>query len=241
MRCADEGGLGGRWKLLIVNVAGLKSRRSITGVLFMCGGGAVACKSKVQAAVAASSTEAEFIASVSAAKTAKYLRSALKGLGFPEEDPAPLYVDDKAAIDVINQDKPTPRSRHIDIQHFAIQEWRAKEIIRLFHIAGVLNASDQATKALGWILHHRHARRGVGHFGVPKQTPVRVAPFERSFHLSALHTFPYGMVFLAQNEDKSSFIYARLSPSSTHSHHCHLPIDLVSALDLFGSLLMCFL
>jgi hypothetical protein len=142
----------------------VKTRRSITGLVFRLAGGAIAYKSKMQATVATSSTEAEFIAAVHAAKIAKYLRSVLEELGFAQADPTPLYVDNLAAIAMINENKPTPRSRHIDIQHFAIQEWRARKLIGLFHIPGIVNPADQATKALGWTLHSRHARRAMGHY-----------------------------------------------------------------------------
>jgi hypothetical protein len=81
-----------------------------------------------------------------------------------------LYIDNKAAIDMINVNRPTPRSRHIDIQYFAIQEWRAGGLILVRHIPGILNSADQATKALGWTLHDRHARRLMGHFGPPVPT-----------------------------------------------------------------------
>jgi hypothetical protein len=76
----------------------------------------------------------------------------------------PLYVDNQAAIAMINENKPTPRSRHIDIQHFAIQEWCVHELIELHHIPGVVNPADQATKALGWTLHSRHTQRAMGHY-----------------------------------------------------------------------------
>ena len=33
------------------------------------------------------------------------------------------------------------------------------------HIPGVLNPSDDMTKPLGWILHARHCRRIMGHYG----------------------------------------------------------------------------
>jgi KUP system potassium uptake protein len=51
----------------------LKTRCSISGYVFTLAGGAVAFKSKLQATVATSSTKAEFMAAVSAAKVAKYL------------------------------------------------------------------------------------------------------------------------------------------------------------------------
>jgi hypothetical protein len=145
----------------------LATRRSITGIVFCLAGGAIAYKSKLQATVATSSTEAEFIAAVHAAKLAKYLRSVLMEFGFPQDGPTPLYEDNMAAIAMINESKPTTRSRHIDIQHFAIQEWRRRGIIVLRHLPGVINVADQQTKALGWTLHSRHARRSMGHYGPP--------------------------------------------------------------------------
>ena len=141
----------------------LKTRRSVSGYVFTLAGGAVAFKSKLQPTVATSSTEAEFIAAVSAAKVAKYLRFVLLELGFAQTQPTPLYVDNQAAIAMVNERKPTTRSRHIDIQHFAIQEWRAAGDVILHHIPGVINPSDQATKPLGWALLSRHARRSMGH------------------------------------------------------------------------------
>jgi hypothetical protein len=137
----------------------LRTRRSVTGLSFCLAGGAIAFKSKLQPTVATSSTESEFIAAVLAAKIAKYLRSILIELGFPPSGPTLLYEDNKAAINMVNANWPTERSRHIDIQHFAIQEWRQRGDIKLAHIPGVINPADAQTKPLGWILHHLHVRR----------------------------------------------------------------------------------
>ena len=144
----------------------IKTRRSVTGFVFCFAGGAIAYKSKLQAVVATSSTEAEFVAAVHAAKVAKYLRMVLKELGFEQQGPTILHEDNKAAIDMINSRKPTPRSRHIDIQHFAIQEWKRAGDIKMEYIPTTVNMADQATKILGWILHSRHARRAMGHYGM---------------------------------------------------------------------------
>jgi hypothetical protein len=142
----------------------ISTRRSVTGLVFCLAGGAIAYKSKLQVTVATSSTEAEFIAAVHAAKIAKYLRAVLLEFGFPQNGPTPLYEDNISAIAMINERKPTTNSRHIDIQYFAIQEWRQRGIIVMRHLPGVLNVADQATKALGWTLHSRHARRAMGHY-----------------------------------------------------------------------------
>jgi hypothetical protein len=143
----------------------LHTRRSVSGMVFTLAGGAIAYKSKLQPTVSTSSTEAEFIAAVSAAKTAKYLRSVLADLGESQSGPTPLYEDNQAAIHMINDSRPTPRSRHVDIQHFAIQEWSAAGEIKMIYISTVINPADQSTKALGWTLHSRHSRRAMGHHG----------------------------------------------------------------------------
>jgi len=145
----------------------LVTRRSITGLVFMFCGGPIAYKSKIQSTVSTSSTEAEFIAAVHAAKIAKYLRSILSELGYPQSEPTMLYEDNAAAILMVNASRPTPRSRHIDIQHFAIQEWKARREIVLSHIPGIVNSADSLTKSLGSTLHHRHVRRLMGHYGAP--------------------------------------------------------------------------
>jgi hypothetical protein len=145
----------------------LITRRSITGLVFMFGGGPLAYKSKIQSTVSTSSTEAEFLAAVHAAKIAKYLRSILLELGYPQLGPTTLFEDNAAAILMVNASRPTPRARHIDIQHFALQEWKANQEIVLSHIPGIVNSADSLTKSLGSTLHHRHVRRLMGHYGAP--------------------------------------------------------------------------
>jgi len=102
-----------------------------------------------------------------AAKMARFLRSVLCKLGFPQDGPTPIYKDNKSAIEIVNFNKPTERSRHIDIRFFVIQDWKARGDIVMKHIPGVINPSDDLTKPLGWILHSRHARYIMGHCHYP--------------------------------------------------------------------------
>jgi hypothetical protein len=149
----------------------LTTRRSITGLAFMLCGGPIAYKSKMQPTVSTSSTEAEFIVAVHAAKIAKHIRSILHELGYSQPGPTVLYEDNEAAILMINASRPTPRARHIDIQHFAIQEWKANGEIILCHIPGIINPADALTKSLGSTLHYRHGCRLMGHYRVPWNPP----------------------------------------------------------------------
>ena len=85
-------------------------------------------------------------------------------LGFPQDGPTPIYEDNQSAINMINARVPAERSRHIAIQHFAIQDWKEAGDIVMRFIPGVINCSDAMTKPLGWILHSRHTRRIMGHY-----------------------------------------------------------------------------
>ena len=130
----------------------------------MMAGGAISYRCKTQSITATSSTEAEFLAAVLSAKQAKYLRAILEELGFPQDTPTCLFCDNQSAINMVNAKVPTERSRHIAIQHFAIQDWKEAGDIVLEFIPGTINPSDDLTKPLGWVLHERHARRTMGHF-----------------------------------------------------------------------------
>ena len=54
----------------------------------------------------------------------------------------------------------------MDIQYFAIQDWvdEDKSIVMKW-IPGKVNISDAETKPLGYVLHARHCRRMMGHYG----------------------------------------------------------------------------
>ena len=82
----------------------LQSRRSVTGYGICYSGGVVAYKSKLQATCSTSSTEAEFIATVTTAKTIKYLRTILAQLGYPCNTATDVHVDNQAAIAMVNED-----------------------------------------------------------------------------------------------------------------------------------------
>jgi hypothetical protein len=66
---------------------------------------------------------------------------------------------------MVNADKPTECSHHINIQYFAIQDWHKAGHILLTHLRGIVNPSDALTKGVGWALHAQHARRLMGYFG----------------------------------------------------------------------------
>ena len=87
------------------------------------------------------------------AKAVKLFCSVLSDLGLQSLKATIIYEDNKAAIDMINESKPMTCSPHIDIQHFAIQEWQDCGEIEMQHIPGIINPANDETKVLGWVLH----------------------------------------------------------------------------------------
>ena len=145
----------------------LRKRRSTTGLVFTFMGGPVVYQSRTQTVTAGSSTEAEFFAAYSAGKIARYLRALLFELGFEQQGPTPIYIDNEPALRIINDNStPTERVRHVAIRYFALQDWcRIDKSIIMIHIPGIINPSDDYTKPLGAVLHCRHCRRIMGHYG----------------------------------------------------------------------------
>ena len=144
----------------------LTRRRSTTGIVFTYCGGAIIYQSKTQTLTAGSSTEAEFIAAVPAAKLTCYLRCVLKQLGEEQTAPTNMYIDNLSALKIINDNcSPTECTRRMALRFFSIQDWREAGDIIMKHIPGILNPSDDMTKPLGWVLHARHCRRIMVHYG----------------------------------------------------------------------------
>jgi dUTP pyrophosphatase len=137
-------------------------RRSVTGISLQLAGATVLYKTKFQDVVAQSSTEAEFIAAAEAAKFILYVRSIMDEIGIPQQYATTLYEDNRGAMHMANSQQPTKRTRHMDIKHFAIQDWCQQDLLKLAAINTTDNWSDAMTKAQGRVLFHRHMNHILG-------------------------------------------------------------------------------
>ena len=141
-------------------------RRSTTDIVFTYCGGAIICCSQTQTLTAGSSTEAKFNVAVTAATLTCYLRCVLKQLGKEQNAPTDIYIDNLSALKILNANcSPIERTRHMDLRFVSIQDQREAGDIIMKHIPGILNTSDNMTKPLSWVLHARHCRCIMGHYG----------------------------------------------------------------------------
>jgi hypothetical protein len=149
----------------------VKTRRSFSGICIQLAGGTIAYKTKFQPTVTLSSTEAEFMAACDVGRMCLFVRSILWDLDVPQEAATVAYEDNDGCTAMGNAQKPTTRTRHIDIKYFALCDWVERDLILLDRIDTSINLVDHLTKILSRILFHRHADYLLGHVP-PKYSPV---------------------------------------------------------------------
>jgi hypothetical protein len=126
----------------------LDNARSTTGVAFMLAGGVISYSSKLQATVARSSMESEYMALFEAAQTAEALRNLLQHLGAQQTDPTPIHVDNTACQLIANPNSYTKRSRHIHVRYHFTREAIEQNIITLIRVSSENQLADGLTKNL---------------------------------------------------------------------------------------------
>lgn len=137
-----------------------KTRRSLTGVCVQLAGGPVAYKTKLQPTITQSSTEAEFMRASDFGKILLYLRSVLWDLGIPQHATSILYEDNTV---MAMAQKPTSRTRHMDIKYQVLCEWVDHDLLTLKRIHTTVNMADLFTKHLGPTLFYQHTDYVLGH------------------------------------------------------------------------------
>jgi hypothetical protein len=158
----------------------ISHRKSVSGIVIKLAGGAVLYKTQYQPTVAGSSTEAEFTAATEAGKYILYLRTILEEIGLRQSDATILFEDNQGALLMANAQRPTKRTRHMDIKHFLIQQWVAEDLLCLQRIATADNFSDSLTKAQGPTLFHRRMNYIMGRI-VPEYMREHLNPSIKRF------------------------------------------------------------
>ncbi len=125
----------------------LDTRRSTTAYVFILHGGAITWLSKRQSTVAASTTEAEYIAAAETTKEALWLRVLLRDLGVSIST-MKIYADNQSAIKLLKNPVSSLRSKHIDVAYHFARERVARKEIEFQYIKTDEMLADMLTKAV---------------------------------------------------------------------------------------------
>lgn len=126
-----------------------QDRKSTTGFLFklfdVC---TITWNTKKQMSVAASSTEAEYMALYEAVREALWLRSLAVSINIKIDKPITIYEDNNGCISIASNPTSHKRSKHIDIKYHFSREQVEKNIIKLNYIPTGNQIADAMTKPL---------------------------------------------------------------------------------------------
>lgn len=92
-------------------------RKSISGYVFMLGGGAISWSSKKQQTVALSSTEAEYMAACHTARHVIWLQNLFRDIGIDIPRGTTLYIDNQSTLALTNDEMFHSCTKHIDVQY----------------------------------------------------------------------------------------------------------------------------
>jgi hypothetical protein len=127
----------------------LDTRRSVSGMAFVFAGAAVSWKSRRQATVALSSTEAEYIAAAEATAEAVWLQGLLDEIGVNQIRPTRMFEDNHGVIKLSRNDCEHTRTKHVDIKYKFVREKVQAGQIVLEAVPSEKQAADVLTKPLG--------------------------------------------------------------------------------------------
>ena len=122
----------------------LDTRRSTTGFIFTFCGAAISWSSKLQPTVAASTTEAEYMAAAQAVKEALWLRKLAAELEV-QFGTMKIFSDNQGAIKLLKHPVASIRSKHIDVIHHFARERVARKEVHFEYISTELMVADCMT------------------------------------------------------------------------------------------------
>ena len=128
------------------------THRSTSGYIFKTFGGLTSWRARRQPTVSLSIAEAEYLSSADVAKQAKWLRTLLEDLGFPQETARTISDDNMGAILLSKNPVHHPvhhdRSKHISLRHHFLRDQVNDNVIKLEHVPSREDQADLFTKSL---------------------------------------------------------------------------------------------
>lgn len=125
----------------------IDTRRSTTGYIFLLHGGVISWSSRLQPTIAASTTEAEYMAASAGTKEALWLRKLLPEFGIKVET-IEMYDDSQSALQLLKHPIASSRSKHIDVLHHFTRERVARKEVNFTYVQSSDQVADIMTKPL---------------------------------------------------------------------------------------------
>lgn len=133
----------------------VKDRKSHSGYCFILNGGAISWRSKKQKCTVLSSTEAEYVSLVNAAKECLWLKKLEEDLLVSPYDIV-IYEDNTSAIALTETCAINDRTKHIGVRYHFIREKVENREFVVSHISTEAQTADVLTKSLDRVKHKRH-------------------------------------------------------------------------------------
>jgi hypothetical protein len=128
---------------------------------FLCGAPVIQ-RSSMQKIVALSVSEAELFAATSNAQDMMYVKRFMESIRLGVHLPMILEVDNKGAVDLVNNLSVGGRTRHIETRQYYLRELKEQGVISVICKAGTRNISDMYTTDLDRRELEKHAAEYVG-------------------------------------------------------------------------------
>lgn len=126
----------------------LDNFRSTTGYVLHYNNGPVTWKSRLQPSTAASTMQAKYQALSDFSKEVVFIRWLLQELMFIGQEPAVLYCDNTAAVQLAKNPCCTAKTRHINVAYHVIRDFITDKSIVIERVASRENWGDTLTKPL---------------------------------------------------------------------------------------------
>ena len=132
-------------------------RKSVTGMVILVSEVPISWKSKGQATVTLSSTEAEYVALCDVVREVKFITQVLISLNIEFKKPINVYVDNIGAIFLTENRNSGEKTKHIDVKYHYIREQIDEGLIQVRFVKSQENLADLFTKNLKGETYKYHA------------------------------------------------------------------------------------